>query len=46
MVALSLDNVEDEIEMAQRQEDSIVEEVEFCLVGCFLTASIIHYPSM
>lgn len=46
MATLFLDDVEDEIEEAQRQEDLIGEEVGFCLVGYFLTVNVIHYPTM
>lgn len=45
MVALSLDDQEDEIDEAQRQVGSSVMENEN-LIGCFLTASIIHFPTM
>ncbi|MBA0586636.1 hypothetical protein Gorai_017370, partial [Gossypium raimondii] len=37
---------EDEILQARTNPDSETERVEFCLVGCFLTASVIHFPAM
>lgn len=46
MVVLSLDDQEDEIEEAQRQIGSFIVEKDFSLVGCFLTTSIIHFPTM
>ncbi|MFQ6658717.1 hypothetical protein Gotur_027854 [Gossypium turneri] len=46
LAALSLDNEEDEIVEVQRQVELAVNENEFWLVGCFLTASVIHFPFM
>lgn len=46
MAALPLDDQADEIEEAQRQTGSSVVEKELSLVGCFLTASVIHFPTM
>lgn len=46
LAALTLDDDENEIEEGSRVEDSVVEETTFYLVGCFLTASIIHFPAM
>ncbi|MBA0649349.1 hypothetical protein Goklo_016922 [Gossypium klotzschianum] len=43
---LSLDEEEDEILQARTNPDSETERVEFCLVGCFLTASVIHFSAM
>ncbi|MBA0840446.1 hypothetical protein Goarm_003028, partial [Gossypium armourianum] len=43
---LSLDDEEDEILQARMDLDSETERVEFCLVGCFLTTSVIHFPAM
>ncbi|MBA0799157.1 hypothetical protein Gohar_009689 [Gossypium harknessii] len=43
---LSLDEEEDEILQARTNPDSKTERVEFCLVGCFLTASVIHFLAM
>ncbi|MBA0876870.1 hypothetical protein Goshw_020206 [Gossypium schwendimanii] len=43
---LSLDEEEDGILQAETNPDSETERVEFCLVGCFLTASVIHFPAM
>lgn len=45
-MALSLDDVEDKIMEVQRHVDLNVEEIEFCLVGFFLTASVIYFPVM
>ncbi|MBA0803315.1 hypothetical protein Gohar_013545, partial [Gossypium harknessii] len=46
LAMFSLDDEEDEIVEVQRQVESTVNENEFCLVGCFLTASVIHFPTM
>ncbi|MBA0803073.1 hypothetical protein Gohar_013322 [Gossypium harknessii] len=43
---LSLDDEEKEILQAHRQIGSVVEDTKFCLVGCFLTASVIHFLTM
>ncbi|MBA0715697.1 hypothetical protein Golax_014583 [Gossypium laxum] len=43
---LSLDDEEEEILQAHGQIGSVVEDTKFCLVGCFLTASVIHFPTM
>ncbi|MBA0560769.1 hypothetical protein Golob_017647 [Gossypium lobatum] len=43
---LSLDDEEEEILQAHGQIGSVVEDIKFCLVGCFLTASVIHFPTM
>lgn len=43
--ALSLED-EEEIVPAQRGPVPVKEEEEFCLVRCFLTTSIIHFPTM
>ncbi|MBA0570654.1 hypothetical protein Golob_004272, partial [Gossypium lobatum] len=43
---LSLDEEEEEILQAQGDTESVSEEEVLTLVGCFLTASIIHYPAM
>ncbi|MBA0819071.1 hypothetical protein Gohar_000085 [Gossypium harknessii] len=43
---LSLDDEEEEILQAQGDSDSVNNEEFLSLVGCFLTASIIHYPTM
>ncbi|MBA0670545.1 hypothetical protein Goklo_023908 [Gossypium klotzschianum] len=43
---LSLDDDEKEILQAQGDSDSVNNEEFLRLVGCFLTASIIHYPAM
>ncbi|MBA0628886.1 hypothetical protein Godav_023517 [Gossypium davidsonii] len=45
-VGLSLDDDEEEILQAQGDTESISEEEVLSLVGCFLTASIIYYPTM
>ncbi|MBA0768328.1 hypothetical protein Gotri_017136 [Gossypium trilobum] len=37
---------EEEIMQAQGDTDSVSDEEILSLVGCFLTASIIHYPAM
>lgn len=42
---LTLDN-EEEIVSAYKDPALAKEEEEFCLVGCFLTVSIIHHPVM
>ncbi|MFQ6647703.1 hypothetical protein Gotur_021921, partial [Gossypium turneri] len=41
-----LDDDDEEILQAQRDIESVSEEEVLSLVGCFLTASIIHYPAM
>ncbi|MBA0858970.1 hypothetical protein Goshw_002199 [Gossypium schwendimanii] len=46
LVDLSLDDEEEEILQAHGQIGSVVEDTKFCLVGCFLTASVIHFPTM
>ncbi|MBA0686925.1 hypothetical protein Goari_014492 [Gossypium aridum] len=46
LAVFSLDDEEDEIVEVQRQVESIMNENEFCLVGCFLMASVIHFPTM
>lgn len=46
MASLSLDDQEDAIEEAQRLPRALMEENKFSLVGCFLTAGIIHFPAM
>ncbi|MBA0686678.1 hypothetical protein Goari_014266 [Gossypium aridum] len=43
---LSLADEEEEILQAHGQIGSVVEDIKFCLVGCFLTASVIHFPTM
>ncbi|MBA0762878.1 hypothetical protein Gotri_012430, partial [Gossypium trilobum] len=43
---LSLEDEEEEILQAQGDTKSVSEEEVLSLVGCFLTASIIHYPAM
>ncbi|MBA0757723.1 hypothetical protein Gotri_020791 [Gossypium trilobum] len=43
---LSLDDEEDEILQARMDPDSETERVEFFLVSCFLTTSVIHFPAM
>ncbi|MBA0576089.1 hypothetical protein Golob_025028 [Gossypium lobatum] len=43
---LSLDEEEKEILQAQGDLDLVNNEESLSLVGCFLTASIIHYPAM
>ncbi|MBA0797377.1 hypothetical protein Gohar_008086 [Gossypium harknessii] len=43
---LSLEDKEEEILQAQKESDSAAAVFEFCLVGCFLTASVIHFPAM
>ncbi|MFQ6643601.1 hypothetical protein Gotur_018067 [Gossypium turneri] len=45
-VGLSLDEEEEEILQVQVDPESVREEEALSLVGCFLTASIIHYPAM
>ncbi|KAK5775830.1 hypothetical protein PVK06_043775 [Gossypium arboreum] len=46
LAALSLDDEEEEIIHIQKELDSSIEEVEFCLAECFLTTSVIHFPAM
>ncbi|MBA0730794.1 hypothetical protein Golax_022704 [Gossypium laxum] len=46
LAALSLNNEEDDIVEVQRQVELAVNENEFWLVGCFLMASVIHFPFM
>lgn len=46
MTTLSLVDDENEIKEAVCVEDSMVKETTFCLVGCFLTFSVIHFPTM
>ncbi|MBA0610392.1 hypothetical protein Godav_011252, partial [Gossypium davidsonii] len=46
LATLSLDDEEDEIVEVQRQVELAVNENDFWLVGCFLTASVIHFPFM
>ncbi|MBA0590439.1 hypothetical protein Gorai_019144 [Gossypium raimondii] len=47
MADLSLDEEEEEeILQAHGQISSVVEDTKFCLVGCFLTASVIRFPTM
>ncbi|MBA0736593.1 hypothetical protein Gogos_010129, partial [Gossypium gossypioides] len=43
---LSLDDVEDEVLLVQRDPGYQVVENNFSLVGCFLTASIVHFTPM
>ncbi|KAG8480623.1 hypothetical protein CXB51_025264 [Gossypium anomalum] len=43
---LSLDDEEDEILQAQTNPDSVHMEIYLFLVGCFLTASVIHFSVM
>ncbi|MBA0816280.1 hypothetical protein Gohar_000960 [Gossypium harknessii] len=43
---LSLDDVKDEVLLVQRYPGSQVVKNNFILVGCFLTASIVHFPAM
>ncbi|KAA3472243.1 reverse transcriptase [Gossypium australe] len=43
---LSIDEEEDEILQFQPEHDTLTEEQNFNLVGCFLTASVIHFPAM
>ncbi|MBA0550556.1 hypothetical protein Golob_021494, partial [Gossypium lobatum] len=45
-VGLSLDEEEEEILQVQNDSDPVSEEEILSLVGCFLTASIIHYAAM
>ncbi|KAG8497286.1 hypothetical protein CXB51_008550 [Gossypium anomalum] len=44
--ALSLDDEEEEVVQVQKGPDPVYEKEELCLVGCFLTASVIHFPVM
>ncbi|MBA0851004.1 hypothetical protein Goshw_011303, partial [Gossypium schwendimanii] len=44
--ALSLDDDEEEILQAEGEIEVVSEEEALSLVGCFLTASIIHFPAM
>ncbi|KAH1122464.1 hypothetical protein J1N35_005624, partial [Gossypium stocksii] len=46
LVALSLDDEEEENMHIQKEPDSGMEEDELCLVGCFLTRSVIYFPAM
>ncbi|KAK5836007.1 hypothetical protein PVK06_011743 [Gossypium arboreum] len=46
LVGLSLDDEEEEILRVQRDPIAATEVYEFCLVGCFLTASIVHFSVM
>ncbi|MBA0678099.1 hypothetical protein Goari_019461 [Gossypium aridum] len=46
LVDLSLDDEEDEILQAQMDLHFVFVEIDLCLVGCFLTASVIHFPAM
>ncbi|MBA0604942.1 hypothetical protein Godav_017565 [Gossypium davidsonii] len=43
---LSLDDEEEEILQAITDPGLETKRVEFCLVGCFLTASVFHFPRM
>ncbi|MBA0573656.1 hypothetical protein Golob_000920, partial [Gossypium lobatum] len=43
---LSLDDVKDEVLLVQRYPGSQVVKNNSILVGCFLTASIVHFPAM
>ncbi|MBA0772276.1 hypothetical protein Gotri_007685 [Gossypium trilobum] len=43
LAVLSLDDEEEEIMHIQKELDSGMKEVEFCLAGCFLTTSVIHF---
>ncbi|MBA0792802.1 hypothetical protein Gohar_017270 [Gossypium harknessii] len=43
---LPLDDEEDDILQVQKDHVSAVEEYEFCLVGCFLATSVIHFLAM
>ncbi|MFQ6629936.1 hypothetical protein Gotur_008149 [Gossypium turneri] len=43
---LTLDEEEEAILRVQVDSDSVREEEALSLVGCFLTATIIHYPAM
>ncbi|MBA0766101.1 hypothetical protein Gotri_015176, partial [Gossypium trilobum] len=45
-VGLTLDEEEEAILQVQVDSDSVREEKALSLVGCFLTAIIIHYPAM
>ncbi|MBA0548232.1 hypothetical protein Golob_019342, partial [Gossypium lobatum] len=44
--ALSLDDEEEEVVQVQRGSSPVFKEKEFCLIGCFLTASVIHFPAI
>ncbi|MBA0553593.1 hypothetical protein Golob_012763 [Gossypium lobatum] len=46
LAVLSPDDEEDEIVEVQKHVELVVNENEFCLVGCFLTASVIHFLFM
>ncbi|MBA0571040.1 hypothetical protein Golob_004636 [Gossypium lobatum] len=43
---LSLEYGEDEVLLVQGESKSQNVAVDFCLVGCFLMASIVHFPAM
>ncbi|KAK5842972.1 5'-nucleotidase surE [Gossypium arboreum] len=46
MVELKLDDGEEEVMLLPTEFDSHKSICEFCLVGCSLTASIVHFPKM
>lgn len=46
MVDLSSDDEEEEIIQVRKESDSTKEVYSLCLVGCFLTASVIHFSAM
>ncbi|MBA0843396.1 hypothetical protein Goarm_000591, partial [Gossypium armourianum] len=46
LASLSLKDEEEKILQAQKEPDSMVVEYQFCLVGCFLTASVIYFLTM
>ncbi|MBA0816018.1 hypothetical protein Gohar_000727, partial [Gossypium harknessii] len=46
LASLSLKDEEEKILQAQKEPDSMVVEYQFCLVGCFLTVSVIHFLTM
>ncbi|MBA0871300.1 hypothetical protein Goshw_023901 [Gossypium schwendimanii] len=43
---LSLDDEEDKILQAQTNPDSVPVEIYLFLVGCFMTANVIHFSAM
>ncbi|MBA0816320.1 hypothetical protein Gohar_000998 [Gossypium harknessii] len=43
---LTLEDDEDEILAVSSDADSTKKVYDLCLVGCFFTASVIHFPAM
>lgn len=46
IVDLTIDDGEEEAGQNNLEEDELVSSFEFCLFGCFLTVSVVHFKSM